>query len=213
MQKGLFITFEGVEGSGKTTQAKKLADFLKTATFIHPSKEILLTRCPGGTKKGEKIREIFLSNQYEPTAELLLMAADRAEIANTLIRPHLKKGEIVICDRFSDSTIAYQGYRAGVDLHTIKNVMNIAINGLKPDITFLLDIPPELTRRRIKHRPILSRLDQESFELQQKTRVGYLAIAKAEPKRVKILDAKEKPEILQSIIRKEIQDLYERLKI
>ena len=181
--KGFFITLEGVEGAGKTTQITRLAKVLGESAIV--------TREPGGTPISEQIRDIFLnSSDMAPQTELMLIAAARAQHVNDVILPALNGDRIVICDRFSDATVAYQGYRKGIDLKLIEQVNNIATGGLKPNITFLLDLPPDvgLQRKRDSDEP-LTRLELESIVLHQKVREGYIAVAKAEPERVVVINA------------------------
>lgn len=180
---GLFITLEGVEGAGKSTQIHRLADAI--------GENVLVTREPGGTPISEQIRNIFLSNSDMcASTELLLIAAARAQHVTESILPALNTGQIVICDRFSDATIAYQGYRKGIALQQIEKVNHIATGGLTPDVTFLLDLSPEigLQRKRNSDEP-LTRLEHEKLTSHQKVRQGYLAIAKSEPHRVVLIDA------------------------
>ncbi len=181
--KGLFITLEGVEGAGKTTQVQRLADAI--------GENVLVTREPGGTPISEQIRNIFLTDaNMSPSTELLLIAAARAQHVTERILPALNAGQIVICDRFSDATVAYQGYRKGIALQQIEKVNRMATGGLSPNITFLLDLPPEIgiQRKRNSHEP-LTRLEHEKLPSHQKVREGYLAVAKAEPDRVVLIDA------------------------
>lgn len=180
---GIFITFEGVEGGGKTTQVHRLADAL--------GPNVVLTREPGGTPIAERIRDLFLTSAgMTVVTELLLIAAARAQHVDALIRPALAANRIVICDRFIDATVAYQGYRGGIDLDLIHRLNEIATGGLKPDLTFVLDLPPEIgLQRQQKGKLYRDRLDRESLENHEKVRAGYLAVAKAESHRVKLIDA------------------------
>ncbi len=180
---GFFITLEGVEGAGKTTQIHRLAAALDG--------DVLVTREPGGTPVSEQVRGIFLTQStMSATTELLLIAAARAQHVTELILPNLNSGKIVLCDRFSDATIAYQGYRKGIDLKLIEQVNRIATGGLVPDITFVLDLSPEigLQRKRDSDEP-LTRLELETLASHKKVREGYLAVAKTEPQRVKLINA------------------------
>jgi len=180
---GFFITLEGVEGAGKTTQIHRLAEAL--------GGDVIVTREPGGTPISEQIRNIFLSDSnMAATTELLLIAAARAQHVTELILPSLNSGRIVICDRFSDATVAYQGYRKGIDLKLIEQVNHIATAGLVPDITFILDLPPEigLKRKRDSDEP-LTRLEHETLASHKKVREGYLTVAKAERQRVILINA------------------------
>ena len=180
---GFFITLEGVEGAGKTTQIHLLAEAL--------GENVIVTREPGGTQISEQIREIFLTAaEISAQTELMLIAASRAQHVSELILPALKDGKTVICDRFSDATIAYQGYRKGIDLNRIEQVNSIATQGLKPDVTFLLDLLPHvgLNRKRESDEP-LTRLELETITSHEKVRKGYLALAKSESERVMIINA------------------------
>ncbi|MDE0634866.1 MAG: dTMP kinase [Candidatus Poribacteria bacterium] len=192
--KGFFITLEGVEGAGKTTQIQRLADALGDA--------VLVTREPGGTPLSEQIRDIFLTTAaMSATTELMLIAAARAQHVTELILPALNAGQIVICDRFSDATVAYQGYRKGIDLKLIEQVNHIATGGLTPDVTFLLDLPPDigLQRKRDSDEP-LTRLEHENLASHKKVREGYLAVAEAEPQRVQLIDAQLDADTIHNLI-------------
>ncbi len=192
--KGFFITLEGVEGAGKTTQIKRLAEVLGGS--------VIVTREPGGTPISERIREIFLTDSdMSASTELLLIAAARAQHVKELIQPALNAGKTVICDRFSDATIAYQGYRKGIDIPLIEKINHIATQGLKPDITFLLDLPPEngLQRKRNSDEP-LTRLEHETLASHEKVREGYLAIAKADPRRVILIDAELEEDTIHHLL-------------
>ncbi len=206
--KGLFVTLEGVEGAGKTTQINRLAKAL--------GENVVITYEPGGTPISERIREIFLSSpDITPHTELMLIAAARSQHVNDLILPALVDGSIVICDRFSDATVAYQGYRKGIDLKVIKMVNDIATGGLKPDITFLLDLPPKvgLQRKREADEP-LTRFELETLDSHEKVRNGYLAVAEAEPNRVIVINALlDVDEILRMLIKeckKKIHSIFNR---
>ena len=192
--KGFFITLEGVEGAGKTTQIRRLAEAL--------GGNVLVTREPGGTPISEQIRDIFLTaSAMSASTELLLIAAARAQHVTERILPALNAGQIVICDRFSDATVAYQGYRKGIDLQLIEQVNNIATGGLTPDVTFLLDLSPEigLQRKRDSDEP-LTRLEHETLASHKKVREGYLAVAEAEPQRVKLIDAQLDADTIHSLL-------------
>lgn len=182
-KKGIFITFEGGEGSGKTTQARKLALALKT--------NVEFTREPGGTSIGEGIRDLFLSSdKITSMTELLLISAARAQHVNEVIIPSLNASKVVICDRFIDSTIAYQGFRGEISIDLICQLNQIATNGLKPDLTFILDLPPEIGLQRQYQKGIdRNRLDNESLNSHHKIRKGYLYVAEMDPQRVKLIDA------------------------
>ena len=199
-RRGIFITFEGIEGAGKTTQAQQLADAL--------SPNAVLTREPGGTPVAERIRDLFLtSDGITPVTELLLIAAARTQHVDELIRPALEANRTVICDRFIDATVAYQGYRGGIDLSFIHQLNRIATGGLTPDITFILDLPPEIgTSRQQDAEMVRNRLDKESLESHRKVRTGYLSVAKANPHRIKLIDATQSPDAIHAEVFAEYQD-------
>jgi dTMP kinase len=181
-----FISFEGVEGCGKTTQVRLLGKYLKAKNF-----KVLITEEPGGTKIGLKIREILLSpeNRMDPLTELLLYNSSRAQLIREVIYPALMQDIVVITDRFIDSTIAYQGYARGVDLRIINALNEIVAPDLKPFITFLLDIDVEEGLRRNRDKQKADRLELETLEFHNQVRRGYLQIAKEEPHRIKVIDA------------------------
>ncbi|SNR86775.1 dTMP kinase [Desulfurobacterium atlanticum] len=198
----MFITFEGIEGSGKTTQAKLLYQWL-----IDSGKEALFTREPGGTPAAEEIREFILTEREEPfpeNAELFLYMAARSFHVENFIKPALENGTTVISDRFSDATIAYQGFGRGIPVEKIEYLNSIATKGLKPNITFLIDIPVEEGLRRIKKRK-LDRIEKEAVEFHQRVREGYLQIAKREPDRVVVIDGRKKVEEIFEIIKTTIE--------
>jgi dTMP kinase len=187
----MFITFEGPDGSGKTTQVTQTAARLREAGY-----RILLTREPGGTVIGDQIRGILhdMRNQaMHPRAELLLFNASRAQLVEEAIRPHLAAGGWVICDRFFDSTLAYQGYGHGLDLGLLRLVINAATGGLVPDLTIYLDIAPEdgLQRRlsAVAQGEEWTRLDDMALAFHRRVRAGYHALAAAEPERWVMIDA------------------------
>ena len=194
LKNGIFITFEGVEGAGKTTQGQRLAAAL--------GPDVVLTREPGGTPVSERIRDLFLaSDDITVLTELLLVAAARAQHVDKLIRPALAENQIVICDRFIDATVAYQGYRGGIDLDLIHQLNRVATGGLTPDITFILDLPPEIGLQRQQHgKTHQDRLDREPLELHNKVREGYLSAAEADPHRVKLIDAMQPPDAVHNAV-------------
>lgn len=201
---GLFITFEGVEGAGKSTQVKLLRDAL-----VDHGMPVRTLREPGGTAVGESIRSILLSKNDPVTnrAELLLFLAARAHLVETVIRPALAEGEIVICDRYIDSTTAYQGYARGNDLNLVNEMNEFATGGLHPDITFLLDLDPTIgLKRQTDH----NRMEAEALEFHTRVREGFLAIASAE-KRVRVLDAAVSPEQLSQTICSTVRQYLPRL--
>lgn len=208
---GLFITFEGIEGCGKTTQARLLGEHLNAKGV-----ETLLIREPGGTALGEKIRGILLTSEGDgaaPIAELFLYEACRAQLVSDVIRPGLAKGLTVICDRFTDSTVAYQGYARGLDRASIASANAVATGALRPDITILMDCAPGTGLDRALNRINAGggaredRFERETAAFHEKVRAGYLLIAAAEPGRVKVVDAgREIP-----LIHKDICDIISKI--
>jgi dTMP kinase len=187
--KGLFISFEGIEGTGKTMQSKFLYEYL-----VKNGYDVILTEEPGGTGIGLKIRDILLSaenKEMTPLTELLLYNASRAQHLKEVILPALKKGGIVITDRFTDSTVAYQGYGRGMDLRLIDSLESIVTEGLKPDITLLLDLDAETGLLRNKGINKTDRFELEDLKFHKKVRDGYLQIAARERERIKLIDGSE----------------------
>lgn len=186
-KRGVFITFEGIEGCGKTTQSKKLYDFLKKNNL-----SVYLTKEPGGTKFGERLRDIFLSKEIginNPIVELFLILTDRSEHINELILPAIEGGAIVISDRYYDSTTAYQGYGRGLSISEIYRIHRDLINAPTPDITFFLDIPVLDGLKRVDKRGTgKNRLDDEELSFHERVRKGYMEIAKAEKERFIVID-------------------------
>jgi dTMP kinase len=190
--EGLFITLEGLEGAGKSTQAKLLADKLTEEGY-----PVTLVREPGSTNVGEAIRALLADPQYDdmsPLTEVFLFAASRTQLVQQVIRPKLGEGTIVVCDRFSDATMAYQGYGRGVHPTQIREISDICSWGVHPDLTFLLDIEPARGLNRVRTRSVntLTKLDRfETLDLGffEKVRDGYLAIAQEEPFRFRLMDA------------------------
>ena len=187
-----FVTFEGIEGCGKSTQIKLLADYLSGRN--HP---YLLTREPGGTNIGNKIRAILLNTEntdITSRAELLLYAADRAQHIETVIKPAISDGKAVLCDRFTDATCAYQGKGRGIDPHLISELNTIASGGIQPDMTFLIDCPVDVGLERAIRRAEEEagkkemRFESEDLSFHERVRAGYLEVAGKEPQRVIIID-------------------------
>jgi dTMP kinase len=207
---GFFITFEGAEGAGKTTQSQRLAAELETAGYT-----VLFTHEPGGTRISERIREIVLNRENRvivPTTELLLFAASRAQLVSERIVPALNNGHIVISDRFVDSTVAYQGYARGFEHEVISYLNRVATNGLSPDLTIVLDLPVEagLQRKIRQDREAMNRLDLEDIEFHQRVREGFLEIARKEPKRVKVVNAQMAPERVYQAVKAEVDRRMEK---
>ena len=186
MSKGLFITFEGGDGCGKTTQIKLLDEYLRGKGY-----KTLLTREPGAKGLGEKIREILLNydGEVSPRCESFLFLADRAQNIDCIIRPALAEGTIVICDRHTDSSVAYQGYGRGLDIDRIKKLNALATDGLVPDLTIVLDVDVETSQARVGSEK--DRMESAGIEFFERVRNGYLEIAKQEPERVKVVDSKQ----------------------
>ena len=195
----MFLTFEGPDGSGKTTQVAPLAEFLTQLGY-----QVLITREPGGTAIGDQIRQVLsdLKNTgMHPRSETLLFLAARAQLVEQVIKPHLEDGYIVLCDRYADSTMAYQGYGHQNDLTQISSLINFATGGLKPDLTLLLDVGAEAGLKRKAEGTEWNRLDAYSLEFHQRVRQGYAALAQAEPERWVVIDADQPTERVQKSIR------------
>ena len=190
--KAPFITFEGTEGCGKTTQIELLATQIRGLGY-----RVRVFREPGGTPVGEEIRHTLKHSRNNvamtPEAELLLMNASRAQLVREVIRPALAAGEIVLCDRFYDSTTAYQGYGRGLDLALIKNVIDFAVGETRPDLTLLLHVPPEVSAERLRSRQVIlpfarDRLEEADRHFFDRVAQGYQAVVAAEPDRVRVVD-------------------------
>ncbi len=199
--KTLFITFEGLEGSGKSSQIVSVSDY-----FIQQGKKVIRTREPGGTVVAEKIRDLIIHQQEEKLserAELLLMLASRSQHVDELIQKNIGRVDMILCDRFTDSTLAYQGAGRGMDIHMLKNLNQLATGGLVPDITFLMDLKVsdsqariENRKKRIKKTKKIDRFESETTTFHEKIREMYLQLAQQEPNRFLVLDATEKPQII-----------------
>ncbi len=197
----LFVTFEGPDGSGKTTQARRLVEHLQARGY-----SVIYTREPGGTEISEQIRQVILSPRnkaMQREAEVLLFSAARAQIVAELIRPALAAGKLVICDRYADSTMAYQGYGLGLDLAGLRAITRFATGGLVPDLTFYVDVPAEIGLAR-RHRGATNRLDQKDVAYHTRVRNGYLALAQAEPQRIVVVDGTRSIDVVQQEIRARI---------
>lgn len=207
--KGLFITFEGIEGCGKSTQAKLLAEYLR-----NQGKVVFLTREPGGPKISEEIRKILLStknNEMLPETEVLLYMASRSQHTGEWIIPALKQGKVIISDRYYDSTFAYQGAARKIERKLIDIITGFATFGLKPDITFLVDLPAEEGLSRISYKNA-DRLEKESLEFHQKVRKGFLEIAKIEKNRYIIIDGRDSVEKIHKEIVKKFEEKIRKVK-
>jgi dTMP kinase len=202
---GLFLTLEGIEGVGKSTNVAYIADF-----FTAQGAEVVITREPGGTEIGERIRNLILETPGDGlsnTGELLLMFAARAEHLAGLVVPALQRGATVICDRFTDASFAYQGGGRGLDIDTIAALRDIVQGDLRPDLTILLDAPTEVSAERIAGRDWQDRFEQEQADFFARVREGYLSIAAAEPERVKVVDASQPLAEVQAAIKTELLNL------
>ncbi|MFA6078877.1 MAG: dTMP kinase [Candidatus Omnitrophota bacterium] len=209
LKKGVFITFEGVEGCGKSTQSKLLYDELKKTGYacVH-------TREPGGTKTGEEIRKVLLHSKVgniTALTELLLFEACRAEIVDEVIRPAIKSKRIVICDRFSDATMSYQGYGGKVPLNIIRAVDTVATGALQPDITILLDIDIVTGLRRARSKGV-DRMESKDISYHRAVRNGYLKLAKKYPGRIKVIKVREGIEAVQEKVRREVEIVIQKYK-
>ncbi|MCI0805332.1 MAG: dTMP kinase [Chloroflexi bacterium] len=194
-----FVTLEGPEGGGKSTQAQRLTDHLKNR-----GQDVLFTREPGGTEIGDQIRRIILSlenKSMSPEAEFLLFSASRAQVVRELIRPHLERGGVVVCDRFYDSSLAYQGFGHELDLALLQTITGFVTGGLVPDLTLLLDLTSELGLERRKQDGRWNRLDDYDLAFHERVRAGYLQLADAEPERWVRIDAAQTEDEIQSQIR------------
>lgn len=204
-KKGLFITFEGVEGAGKTTNIEFIANVLQKSGH-----EVLLTREPGGTTTGEAIREILISKELpemHQTTELLLMFAARAEHLSRKIIPALEQGKWVLCDRFTDASYAYQGAGRGIDLSKIELLENFVQKDLRPDITFLFDLDADIGLSRAKSRGETDRFEQQHIDFFNRVRSQYLKMANADKERYRIINAQFDIVTVQ----KQINDIFEEL--
>ena len=204
MPLSLFITFEGPEGSGKTTQIKQLAAWLRAAGH-----EVLTTREPGGTAIGDRIRGILLDTAHgemQPQTEILLFSAARAQHVHQVIRPHLARGGVVLCDRYADSTLAYQGYGRNLDLEQLRLITEFTTGGLQPDLTICLDVPVEvgLRRKQSDQDGEWNRLDQETASFHERVRAGYLTLARQQSARWRVIDATAPVASVQTAIRSQV---------
>ena len=200
----MFITLEGPEGSGKTMQLPKLAEYLRQSGF-----DVLTTREPGGTSISEQIRTVLhnLENkEMNPRTEILLFQASRAQLVEQVIRPHLAKGGIVVSDRYADSTLAYQGYGHQIEIEPLRVLVTFATGGLKPDLTILLDVDVEVGLRRKELKGEWNRLDAYDLDFHQRVRQGYLRLIQEEPERWVLVDASQPPKQVQSDMRRVVAE-------
>lgn len=208
-KKGLFITFEGIEGCGKSTQARLLTESLRAQ-----GQRVLLTREPGGPRISEKIRSLLLNKEFTEMnrlTEVFLYMASRAQHTLEWIIPALKEGQIVICDRYYDSTYAYQGAAREIPEKEIENLNTIATTGLKPDVTYIIDVPVEIGLERLYNgtkAEDIDRLESEDIDFHRRVRAGYLELAEKEPERVVIIDGTKNIEEVHQDIMKNIKQRY-----
>jgi dTMP kinase len=207
----VFITLEGPEGSGKTTQIQLLVGWLQ-----EQGHEVVLTREPGGTDIGDQIRAVLhdpRNTAMDATAEILLYSADRAQHVAQVIRPAMAGGKVVVSDRYYDSTLAYQGYGRGLDLEMLRAITAFATGGLKPDLTLYLDIAPDMgLQRRQAGGDEWNRLDAEALEFHQRVRAGYMELIAREPERWAVIDAARTLEEVQEQIRGQVKARLEQVK-
>jgi dTMP kinase len=209
----MFITLEGIEGSGKTTQISRLVELFEDRGI-----ECVTTRQPGGTLIGENIRSILLdpaNSGLAPLAELLLYLADRAQHIHELIRPALKEGKTVVCDRYFDATLVYQGFARGLSIELIRQLHQLLFDDLKPDVTLLLDLSPQVGLKRAwqqlnsgERSGDESRFEGEAVAFHKKVRVGYLELARLEPERFRIIDAAQTQDRVFAAISKAVSSFF-----
>lgn len=202
MKKGLFITLEGADGCGKTTQLNLLKEYLTSKGY-----EIVVTREPGGKGLGEKLREILLNYDGEVSdrCEAFLYLADRAQNIDTIIKPAINSGKIVLCDRHTDSSVAYQGYGREQNIDNINMLNELAVNGVHPDLTIVFDIDTETSMARVGAEK--DRLESAGIEFHKRVRNGYLEIAKKNPQRIKVVDASQTIEDVQRDVIKIVEGI------
>ncbi|MBV8073881.1 MAG: dTMP kinase [Candidatus Eremiobacteraeota bacterium] len=211
----MFITFEGIEGSGKSTLIGLVESGLRER-----GEDVLQTREPGGTPAGDAVRAIFLdpAMRIDPIAEVMLLNASRAQLCVDVIRPAVRAGRTVLCDRFYDATIAYQGYGRALEIDGLLQVCLVATGGLSPDLTVLLDLPAELSQERVVARArggghAIDRLEQESLDFHRRVRDGYLQLARRWSSRFVVLDATQPPQTLVPLVFAAIEHVRERIRL
>lgn len=198
----MFITLEGPEGSGKSSQIHDLADFLTNQGY-----DVICTREPGGTAIGDQIRHVLMNfdnQELQPRTEILLFLASRAQLVEELIKPALSAGKVILCDRYGDSTLAYQGYGHRLNLITLRDMLAFATDGLKPDLTLLLDLDVEVGLRRKKKDAEWNRLDAYEVEFHKRVRKGYYQLAQEEPERWRVIDASKPKVAVQNAMRQAV---------
>jgi len=210
LKNGVFITFEGPEGCGKSTHARRIGSFLKKKGY-----DVLFTREPGGTSVGEKIRDILLHPAYtvSPLTELFLFEAARAQIIEKIILPAIKRKKIIICDRFNDSTVVYQGYAGPIPLKKVIAIDDFIVREARPDLTILLDLEAKIgLRRALKIKP-KDRMESKSLIFHKKVRKGFRDLARRNKKRIKLIDSRNSVEETQEAVRKEILKYLKKIEI
>ena len=203
----MFITLEGPEGSGKSSQLPDLAEFLSGQGW-----DVLTTREPGGTPIGDQIRQILMrldNQELHPRTEILLFLASRAQLVEQVIKPALREGKLVLCDRFGDSTMAYQGYGHGLNLDTLRTMLDFATDKLKPDLTLLLDVDVETGLQRKRKEDEWNRLDAYALAFHQRVREGYHELCRQEPERWRVIDAMQPKEAVQLALRQAVMQFLQ----
>jgi len=203
----MFITLEGPEGSGKSSQLPDLAEFLRGQGW-----DVLTTREPGGTPIGDQIRQILMrldNQELHPRTEILLFLASRAQLVEQVIKPALREGKLVLCDRFGDSTLAYQGYGHGLNLDTLRTMLDFATDKLKPDLTLLLDVDVEIGLQRKRKEDEWNRLDAYALAFHQRVREGYHELCRQEPERWRVIDAMQPKEAVQLALRQAVMQFLQ----
>lgn len=206
MTRGLFITVEGTDGSGKTTQIRNMQEYLASLGC-----EVLLTREPGGTRISENIRSIILdaeNTEMSDITELLLYSAARAQLVAQVIKPSIEKNITIICDRYIDSFYAYQGFGRGLGMDVLEKITDIAINGIVPDITFFFDVVPEIGLKRRINATGSDRIENEDIGFHRKVYNGYKELAKKNPRRIKTIDASMPPDLVWNDVRRYIDEAF-----
>lgn len=203
MKQGLFITFEGVDGCGKTTQLNLLKDYIESHGY-----DVVVTREPGGAGLGGKIREILLNYDggVSNRCEFFLFLADRAQNIDMIVNPAIADGKIVLCDRHIDSTAAYQGYGRGIDLEQINYLNNLATGGKKPDLTIVFDVDTETSMQRVGSDK--DRMESSGTDFHEKVRNGYLELAKHDPQRIKVIDGSKSVQEISCRVLEIIKDTF-----
>ena len=205
MKRGLFITIEGTDGSGKTTQMGLIREYVRSMGC-----EVVMVREPGGTRISERIRNIILDPEYtemSSNTEMLLYAASRAQLVAETVRPALEQGKIVICDRFIDSTYAYQGFGRGIELGVLENINNFAVEGIMPDITFFFDLDPELALGRRMASTVTDRIENEKMEFHRKVHDGYVKLAEKYPDRIRKIDSSRSVEAIWDDVKQLLESI------